>query len=233
MSYVEVMSEEDTLEALLDGEYRGCSRWGDGCFNLLRQQVDAYQKPSAGLAAAIAERMARPAAKILPCMIRKPDAGMGDLAYHRWEAFQEANAGFFPLLPRRTYGSSNISRMDSVPRLHTATWWHRVAQLWADREVALVYGSERSLTPEQLMASPNPPSGVIPIKAPVRNAWESRDDLFEMAKEHERVLLCAGPFARVIAHDLVDAGCLTYDLGHFGMWFEGGRPRPLHECPRC
>lgn len=227
MNYPPVLTEYRTLDLLLRGKYRGCVRYGDGCFSLMRMGPDAFHTASPQLAHDLAAGLADPAPGMLVCLVPPPVAKDG-IAAMRWEVYSEANAGFWPLLPERVYGSSNISRMDSAKQCHTDAYWSRIAGLWAGRRVYLVHGSERSLRPLQLMQSPNPPAAVISVSAPVRNSYLAIDDIEKRidATPDDVVLLCMGTGARVLSHRLVRRDLRCYDLGHLGMWFNDvGKPK--------
>lgn len=229
--YPPVLGELETLNLALTGRIRGFARYGDGDFAVMRGQRDVYQCWSPSLAEQLAACLADPTPKVLNCVPR-PVNERDTLYAHRWQAFTEANAGLLPLLGKSTYGSSYISRMDSVPELHTTLYWAQVARLWFGHDVTLVRGSERSLTSEKLLASPSPPKSVAEVVTAVRDGWKDIDRTFEqtVATARSIVLVCAGLAARPLVHRLVGHGFLAYDLGHLGLYFDRGMPRPIAEC---
>ncbi len=156
----------------------------------------------------------------------------GDLANQRWYHYMEANAGIIPMLPEKDYGDACITRMDTHRELHTEEWWLSMSALWADKDVALVRGTDRSLTPEMLFESPGAPESLFDIMAQVRHSFDMFDALFEkvMATKRDTVLLCVGPVAKPLVHKLVAHGVRAYDLGHLGVWFKNGLPKAWDEC---
>ncbi len=235
MTYPLVMPEEETISRLLDGEYRGLARFGDGDFNIMRGQRDRYHKPCHKLASALSTVLKNGSSSVLNCLI-PPPAQMkeGTLAYQRWVNYLEMNAGLFPLLPDRPYGSSNISRMDSTPHLHTTSWYLHVSRLWQGKDICLVRGTERSLTPTKLFEAPNAPSKIAEVMCAPADNFAQLDELYEkvLREGQETVVLCSGLVTRPLVHRLVDAGLKAYDIGHFGIWFSHGYPIPMADVPR-
>ncbi len=231
MRYPEVLGEIETLNLILSGRYRSFVRYGDGCFNLMRCQRDVYHDWSPELAYELAEGLASPAPGTLLCLPR-PVREEDTLYYHRWKAFLETVAGVAPLLKDQVYGSSYISRMDSAPECHTRDYWLTLSRLWVGKHVTLVAGSHRSLTRVKLLSSPNPPASVTEIEAPFRNAYNSIEHLEHEAlhADNEIVLLCTGTAARPLVPRLTRRGLCAYDLGHVGLYFDSGNPRPLQDC---
>ncbi len=234
MSYPQVLSEEETITQLLDDKFRGLARFGDGDFNIMRGQRDRYHKPCHHLAQALATVLNCGSPHVLNCLIPPPPMKEGTLAYQRWRNYLEMNAGIFPFLTGELYGSSNISRMDSTPHLHTTSWWNRVSQLWLGKDICLVRGSERSLTPTKMMESPNSPRKIAEVMCAPADNFTQLDELYEkvLQTDQETIVLCSGLVTRPLVHRLVDAGLKAYDIGHLGIWFRHGYPIPLADCPR-
>jgi hypothetical protein len=234
MSYPTVMTEEETLTVLLEGKFRGLARYGDGDMNILRGRADRYHFPCPKLAAHLAETLRHPCQNVLNALIPPPLPTHSDLAHQRWLMYLEANAGIHPFLPGALYGSSNISRMDSVPHLHTTSWWLRVSELWRDKDICIVSGSERSLTPLKLSQSPQSPRSITSVGCKPRDNYSQLSELYEaiLRTERETVILCSGLVTRPLVHKLVEAGLKAYDLGHLGLWFDKGHAIPLPDCPR-
>ncbi len=202
------------------------ARYGDGDFAVMRGQRDRYQKWVPELAWKLAHTLVSPSEGVLNCII--PPPGLGELANQRWKCYMEANAGIVGMLTMQVYGNAAISRMDSDIQLLTPEYWLTISRLWVDKDVTLIRGSERSLTADKLMASPGRPMTVTEVVGPAQNAWEKFDALYEgaMAADNETVLLCTGLVARPLVHRLVAAGLKAYDLGHLGVWFDKGLPKP-------
>jgi Glycosyltransferase GT-D fold len=233
--YPQVLTEEATIAKLVNRAYRGMARYGDGDFNVMRGAIDRYHKACPKLAKAIAESLHRGNSQVLNCLIPPPsDMRHGNLAFQRWTMYLEMNAGILPFLSGELYGSSNVSRMDSCPHLHTTQWWTTISALWAGKEICLVSGSERSLTETKLLGSPGAPSGIVHVPCKPRDNFSQFDELYHKVLEADRevVILSAGLTTRPLVHRLVAAGHLAYDMGHLGLWFNQGKPIPLPDCIR-
>jgi hypothetical protein len=218
------LSELQTLDSLCTGRHTGLARYGDGDFAVMRGQPDRYQKWEPELAAALAHTLSVPCPYVLNAIV--PPPAEGTIGNHRWICFWEANAGIINLLPKREYGSASLSRMDSCPQNHSEEFWLSVSRLWAGKDITLVYGSERSLTPIKLIESPGAPNKVALVTTPPRNAWSTYDKILERTLEagNETVILCTGLVARPLVHALCEKGHRAIDLGHLGLWFEKGLP---------
>jgi len=192
----------------------------------MRGQRDRYQKWDPSLAGLLGQTLGEASPGVLNALI--PPPGVGELANQRWHCYMEANAGILGMLPKIQYGCASISRMDSNIQLLTEEWWLECSKLWADKEITLVRGSERSLTAPQLLESPGSPEAVTEVLGPVQNAWDAYDDLFDriIQADKEIVLLCTGLVARPLVHRLTGTGRhKAYDLGHLGIWFDKGLPK--------
>src|SRR5208282_953904 len=228
--YPKVMSAHQTLQALCTGEYRGLARYGDGDFAVMRGQRDRYQKWDPALAWRLAQSLRTPTPGVLNAII--PPPGQGELANQRWHCYYEANAGVVGLLPDRVYGNAAITRIDSNRQLHTEEYWLEISKLWVDKDVTLIRGTDRSLTPQMLLDSPGSPESVTDIIGPGQNAWDKYGELEAkaLASKNEVILLCTGLVARPLVHSFVLGGHKAYDLGHLGVWFKDGKPKPWEDC---
>ena len=222
--YPRVMNERKTLESLLTGEYQGLARYGDGDIACMRGQPDRYQKSLPELAYQLACGLRQPAPTVLNALIPPPAAGVQ--GNYRWQCYLESNAGILGLLPDGPYGSASLSRMDSCPYLHTEEWWLEISKLWADKEITLIRGSERSLVADDLLRAPGAPEAVTEIISASRNAYDHYERVLQSTVEagHQTVILSTGLVARPLVHALVVRGLRAYDLGHIGMWFREGKP---------
>lgn len=113
------------------------------------------------------------------------------------------------------YASSFITRPDSAPWIDTPEYWASVRQLWSNRDVVLVAGDRKSITPELLSDA----WSVRTISAPPKNAYSEVDRIEREVGEHaDLVILCLGATATVLASRLHRRGIHALDLGHLGMF---------------
>ncbi len=222
-----VLSEEETLRLVVE-EGRSLARYGDGEFKLchggsIKSQV---------FDPALGKRLREILLSSGDCIVGIPNLRMPTKPF--WDQFRVPKiTALFDM--NRVYGSAFVSRPDSAPWIHTPAYWQRVESLWKGRSVTLVRGSGKSLTAAILTPSA---ASVKEILCPRQNAWADRAALLEQIGRPERVLLCCGPTATVLAVELAARGVQAVDLGHIGMWFkrlevsaeaalEAGRAEPL------
>jgi hypothetical protein len=117
---------------------------------------------------------------------------------------------------QRVYLSAFISRPDSAPWIHTPAYWRMVEDLWRDKDVTLVRGSDKSLTPALLSSAKN----VREVRCERQDAWRNYARLLDRIGTPTRVLLCCGPTATVLAVDLCARGVHAVDVGHVGLWMQ-------------
>lgn len=211
-SYPQVLSEEATLAAVLEG--RSLARYGDGEFKLcaggtgIKSQVGHPE-----LAVRLRRILQRPPAG---CLVGIPNIYSRTPKAAFWAKYTQA-ARF--LAPDVAYASAFVSRPDSAPWIDTDAYWQQLEALWVGQRVTLVRGSGKSLTAEDLLGA----TEVVEIVGPRQHAWADYRALLERIGRPARVLLCLGPTATVMAADLCAQGVQAVDLGHVGMFLRKRR----------
>jgi hypothetical protein len=131
-----------------------------------------------------------------------------------WDKYRK---GKFAALyvPGRTYASSLITRPDSAPWIDRSEYWESVRELWRGKDVVLVAGDRKSLTPGMLSGA----ASVRIVTAPRQDAYAEVDRIEqEIGKHSGLVILCLGCAATVLASRLHKRGIHALDLGHIGMF---------------
>lgn len=212
--YPAVVGESETLDALIAGA--SIARYGDGEFKMCEGHGIKSQGPNEELSRRLREVLRDPG----DCLIGIPNIRSDTPKAEFWNK----QTRFTYLLDRdRTYHSAFITRPDSAPWINEPTYWARLVSLWEGRAVTLVRGSTKSLTADDLFGA----GEVTEIIAPRQHAFADYDSLIERIGRPERVLLCLGPTATVMAVDLCRRGIQALDLGHVGMFLRkhrDGRP---------
>lgn len=136
--YPSVVGERETLELLVAG--KSISRFGDGEFRLAAggfQNVSQVNNPS----------LQRELKQILVtkqdhCLVAVPTMDERSPNWGSWQKY----IGKYPKLMSEelTYYSAMISRPEQAPWIDTADYYDRMEDLWRDKYVVLVRGSERS-----------------------------------------------------------------------------------------
>lgn len=213
MTYPQVISEEETLERAIAGE--NLARYGDGELKNAMGGNCVSQPADKRLAVEIRDVLVRPAKGCLPCI---PNFNSKTPKRESWANW--AKPPYSDLYDsKRIYGSSFISRPDSAPWIDRPEYWERVKDLWRDKDVTLVAGTQRSLRSEMLTEA----KSVAFVQAP---SGQKGDGAYAKIDELEAscvalgkpALLCVGPTATVLANRLARRGLHANDLGHVGMF---------------
>lgn len=218
-----VRDEDETLDLVLSG--RSIARFGDGEINLMFGRKCITQPPSVRLACRLKQVIDEPG----ECLIGIPHM-RGPKPF--WKKFDNAETRDL-FAAGRTYGSAFITRPDSAPWINRPDYWEKVRDLWRGRKVTLVRGSEKSLTRATI-----PEAGhVHEIVAHCKDAFEkaSYGRILAAIGASDIVLLCLGPTATILAHDLTKRGQWAVDLGHIGMFLgkhDRGEPMLVTEADR-
>jgi hypothetical protein len=206
VKYPTVLGESETLDRVLAGA--SLARYGDGEFKMAGhgagiKSQEAHPELSKRLRAILLDSGA--------CLVGIPNIRSDTPKAEHWGKYMR----YASLLRDRPYVSSFITRPDSAPWIDTADYWKRVESLWFGRDVTLVRGSTKSLVAADLVGA-----GVVTeIIAPRQHAWAEYASLLERVGKPERVLICLGPTATVMAVDLCARGVQAIDCGHIGMWW--------------
>ncbi len=205
-SYPHILPELETMRLVASG--RSIARYGDGELKM------------AGRAAGIKSQQWHPdlqrrLVEILKasgeCLVGIPNIHSDTPKTEFWPKYKWASE----LLVDRQYVSSFITRPDSAPWINTPEYWDLLESLWKDRDITLVRGSSKSLVADDLIGSAR---SVREILAPRQHAWVEYASLLERIGTPDRVLICLGPTATVMAVDLCAKGVHAIDLGHVGLF---------------
>lgn len=214
MKYPSVLSERETLDRVIAGA--SIARYGDGELNLCANHPAKAQ--------AVHPVLCRRLREILhdsgDCLIGIPNLHSETPKAVFWQKYRDAACFLRP----RDYVSSFITRPDSAPWIHTEDYWQQLERLWLGRDVTIVRGvSVTALHAEDLTGA----RSVREIACPARDAFSDYDGILARIGSPDRVLLCLGPTATVLAVDLCARGVQAIDLGHVGMFirkYRAGEP---------
>ena len=200
-----VLSEDETLDRVLGGA--SLARYGDGEFKSCRGRAI---KSQAGHPA-LAERLTAILRDSGKCLVGIPNLHSKTPKAEYWQRQCQQSVG---LLSKRPYASAFISRPDSAPWINTPDYWARLESLWKDRDVTLASGSFKGLTAADLSSA----RSVRQVIAPRQHAFADYASILDDIGTPERVLLCLGPTATVLAVDLCARGVHAIDLGHVALF---------------
>lgn len=205
MNWPQVLDEDTTLDWVAGGV--SIARFGDGEFNLCLGNNCITQPHSKELAKALRKILIDPGS----CLVGIPRIDIGP-KFRFWDHFNRPEV--LQLFGQKKYASAFITRPDSAPWIDRANYWDKIRKLWSGKNVTLVRGSDKSLTADML----NDAKFVTEIVAPKTDAFRHYKYLLEQIGTPEVALLCLGPTATVIAHELSCKGVHAVDLGHVGMF---------------
>lgn len=208
------MSEDATIDAALAGA--SLSRFGDGELRLALGKSCASQVPAPGLADELKQILAGKT-RALPCIPNIAPSPRSEF----WEHYAEPK--YRNLMRRAEYGSAFVTRPDNMPSIDRPEYWAKVRKLWAGRDVILVAGDTKSLTPERMAEA----KSVTVVWAPRRDAYAQVEQIHGLiSNQVERlgpgtpIILCLGAAATVLAHRLAAEKKWALDLGHVGMFMK-------------
>jgi hypothetical protein len=210
--YPKVIGAQKTLEAVLAG--KSLTRYGDGEFRLAAGGVSNVSQTND-------PKLQRELKHILLipqsfCLVGVPDMDPHLIKYERWKKYKTS----YPRLMNQStqYYSAFISRPDSDQTIDVPEFYDRLEDIWRDREVVLVRGSERSLVEGKgpMLSA----ARTHPVLCDRRDAYAQIDDLEQACIDSPfaRVILCAGPAATCLAWRLSPKKH-AIDLGHVGMFW--------------
>ncbi len=220
--YPNVIGEEATLDAVLAG--KSIARFGDGEFNHVRGNKNVSQVADPRLTEEITRVLTEPCK---PLLVGIPTIDERNPKCANWRKYAPGYAAH--LNARMAYHSSFISRPDNAPWINNAEFFDKIESLWKDQYVTLVANGVRSLKKEFLHETGA--KDVFFVQCSYRDSYAQIDELESqvIAQGAERVLLCCGPTATVLAWRLARCGYHALDLGHVGMFWRSYAREPKPE----
>lgn len=219
MKYPHVMDEETTLRCALSG--MSIARYGDGELRLANGGDSVSQRERTPELRSELVRILSNAQWHTPgggntCLVCIPRVDCPTPKSANWARYTGQQ---YVKLYKRTegYGSAFITRPDSAPWIDKPEYWDDVSRLWEGKNVCLVRGDDKSLTPGMMHSA----ASVRDIIAPRQNAYSQIDKIeAEIGATPETVILCLGATATCLAYRLAMKGIHALDLGHMGMFMK-------------
>jgi hypothetical protein len=208
--YPQVVSEEKTLARVVH-QGASLSRFGDGEFKLCRGGGIKSQKAVDSLSKRLNEILKDSG----ECLVGIPNIRSDTPKAAHWAKY----VGCCDWLVNREYCSAFVTRPDSAPWIDTPEYWEMIESLWVGRDITIVRGKTKSLVADDLVGAKR----VTEIVAPLKDAWGDYESLLDRIGHPDRVLICLGPTATVMAVDLCAKGIQGIDLGHIGMFLRKHR----------
>ena len=219
MKYPRVLSEDETIDAAIDGF--SLARFGDGELRLaVGGDCISQRENSPKLMDELRAMLSSPPSGCIVCI---PNVVSATPKAASWRRYSESKyTSLYNEAAHNVYGSSFITRPDSAPWIDRADYWAKIERLWAGKDITLVLGDEKSLTPEMCRSA----KSIRVVQAPRKNAYAEIDriesDILGIGRIFDvprgPVLMCLGVTATVLAARLSPKGVHALDLGHIGMF---------------
>lgn len=208
-SHLSVVNEDETVDLALQG--MSLARFGDGELRLaIGGDAISQRERSPRLVAELQAMLKQRPANCLVCI---PNIDSATPKAESWAKYAEPK--FISLYGPQVFGSSFITRPDSAPWIDRPDYWDKVEQLWRGKDVVMVLGDEKSLTPERCASA----ASIRVVHGPRKDAYAEIDRLEEeIGRPAGPVLMCLGVTATVLAARLAPKGVHALDLGHIGMF---------------
>lgn len=229
-----IMSTVKTLKYI---KRTGCSvaRFGDGelSFALNTPHAIAFQNNSERLSTELQQVLSNNHTDLLLCIPRYLNSLYGSTPTCRnywWAWGKNANKHEQTVSHirktsgnRYLFGDSLITRpyMDTLNRKYAAKVFGLLKDLWQDRNLLIVEGSQTRLGVGNDLFSNA--SSIRRIIAPAIGAFNCYDSIKDAIYKHhsdELVLLALGPTATVLASDLSSSNIQAIDIGHIDIEYE-------------
>lgn len=208
MKYPPVLTERETLEAILSGQ--SIARYGDGELHVAIGRKCVSQVANPQLARELRDILVLEQGGLL---VGIPNVYSKTPKATSWLNF--ASPTYVNMYRPKTYASSFITRPDSAPWIDTPDYWDRVKDIWRRKDVVLIAGDRKSIRVEDLEEA----SSIREIAAPRQHAYAEIDRIEEEVNGHNGpVILCLGCTATALAARLSRKGLWGIDLGHIGMF---------------
>lgn len=212
MNYPNVMDEYETLAV---AQTRSISRFGDGELRCAVGRGCTSQQPNKSMAHELRQVLAEPG-RALVCIPRIIRSGPKQSVWQKYTGNE-----YVDLYKARQYGSAFITRPDSAPSIDRPDYWDNVKNLWRDKQVTLVRGDRKSLTPERLEGCREILADIV---GPSKHAYDEINALEARigvpTAPGSVVILCLGVTATLLAWRLAQKGVHALDLGHIGMFMK-------------
>jgi hypothetical protein len=212
---MKIIDEFSTLDLILEG--MSIARFGDGEIKLCLMKDCVSQIAVPALATELKSILTHGNDVERHCLVGVPNVTPKLSEF--WDKLMARPANLALFNKDGNYASSFITRPDNAPLIDVPAYWDKIPDLWRDKDMTLVRGSDRSLAP---VLMPEVKS-IIEVWGPRRDAYADIDRLEAetIAVGNKTVVLALGATATCLAWRLAAKGFHAMDLGHLGMMFGG------------
>jgi hypothetical protein len=213
LPYPQVLSEDTTLDMVLSGKSIG--RFGDGELRICLGGTAISQRFEKGLKTEMLDMLRLPNDR---CLVGIPNVYSETPKFMSWLKY--ANSNIVTMYKKPIYASAFITRPDSAPWINNSEFQQKLYNIWRNKKVGLVIGTERSLYKASLLEMGA--KEVVEIWGTRRDAYYDIERLQNACIDAkcQVYVLCLGATATVLAWRLANKGLHAVDLGHIGMYIK-------------
>lgn len=219
----EILNNDQSIEAIVNTN-KSLARYGDGEMSIINGGYINFQKYNVELAERLKEILLSNNPHLLigvPIAIKSTD-GYNTVAKDFWNQNMDTGRMHWKKYcnKNKVYCNTNMTRLfrDYEDKGNSVRWFKNFKQIWNDKDVLLIEGTESKLGINNNLFSNA--KNVERILAPSKDAFDKYDEILNIIKEKCKgrlVLLSLGPTATVLAYDLCKYGIRALDIGHIQL----------------
>lgn len=213
------LDEEQTLEMVIKNNM-SLIRWGDGETQIIFGKSIYFQDFNENLKNDLLKLILNKSPNVLKCIpVKYLKKNILNLIFQKKLRLWAKTRYFFYKLctGNEIYGDAFLFRPES--KLTNS----QIEKLWIGKKIILVVNEEQIFKDFSKKYKDN---DIFFIKIKKKNAYEEKDIILEKIfkylsnndPNHIRVLVSAGPTAKIIVYEVARNGYIAYDMGHYFTW---------------
>lgn len=232
-----VKTTDETLSTIINSKL-SVSRYGDGEFAIMNGQSLLFQQYDPELSSRLKEILISERNNHIVCIPyifnnlsrfneNAENYWTNYLQLHRYKMYKHLNM-------KKQYYDAFITRLyaDLKDKTETEMRFNMVKQLWSNRDVLIVEGTQSRLgIGNDLFANTKSLQRII---CPNIDAYTKYKEILHEIKRHDQskmILIALGPTATVLAYDLSTSGYHAVDIGHIDIEYEWFLEKAIEKKP--
>lgn len=218
-----ILNNDESID-IIKNSNKSLARYGDGEMLIINNGYINFQKYNEELANRLKEILLTNDENIMigiPIAIKSTN-GYNKVAKEFWNQNMDTGRMHWKKYCKKgkIYCNTNMTRLfrDYEDKSNSIRWFKEFKQIWSNKEVLLVEGTESRLgVNNDLFDNANLVERII---APPNDAYDKYDKILNCIRKNckdKLVLLSLGPTATVLAYDLCRSGIRALDIGHIQL----------------